>query len=147
MLKELNEMYARYLKMAIDDIATYTNEQDIWKVAPGINNSGGNLALHLAGNLRLFIGAILGDTPYERDRDAEFSLKDIPQTELISLLTITTNVVTATLEKMEEGSTAEIYPTDKFGAGKTINYVLFHLLAHLAYHQGQINYHRRLLNK
>ncbi len=34
MLKELNEMYARYLKMAVDDITAYTNEQDIWKVAP-----------------------------------------------------------------------------------------------------------------
>ncbi len=147
MLKELNEMYVRYLKMAIDDIAAYTNEQDIWKVAPGINNSAGNLALHLAGNLRLFVGAILGDTPYERNRDAEFSLKDIPQKELLALLSLTSNVVVSTLNKMEEGSTANIYPTDKFGEGKTINYVLFHLLAHLAYHQGQINYHRRLLNK
>jgi len=147
MLKELNEMYARYLKMAVDDITAYTNEQDIWKVAPGINNSAGNLALHLAGNLRLFVGAILGDTPYVRDRDAEFSLKDIPKTELISLLTITSDVVSTTFDKMEDASTANIYPTDKFGAGKTINYVLFHLLAHLAYHQGQINYHRRLLNK
>ena len=147
MLKELNEMYARYLKMAVDDITAYTNEQDIWKVAPGINNSAGNLALHLAGNLRLFVGAILGDTPNVRDRDAEFSLKDIPKTELISLLTITSDVVSTTFDKMEDGSTANIYPTDKFGAGKTINYVLFHLLAHLAYHQGQINYHRRLLNK
>jgi antitoxin YefM len=40
----------------------------------------------------------------------------------------------------------EIYPIKIFDEEKTVSYIFIHLETHLAYHLGQINYHRRILN-
>ena len=39
------------------------------------------------------------------------------------------------------------YPILKFSKVKTNEYLLVHLIKHLTYHLGQINYHRRLIDK
>jgi uncharacterized damage-inducible protein DinB len=147
MITELKEVYEKYLQMCIADISAFTNEADIWKIAPGISNSAGNLALHIAGNLNLFVGNILGNTGYIRDRDAEFNSKDIPQQQLIQLLESTSAMMNRVLGNLSDEQLQQPYPIDKFGADKTNAFALTYLLAHLAYHQGQVNYHRRLLNK
>lgn len=147
MIAELKEVYEKHMQMCINDIRLYTNENDIWKTMPDISNSAGNLALHIAGNLNLFVGNILGKTGYVRDRDAEFSSKDIPQQQIIQLLESTTAMLNQVLGNLSDEQLQQPYPIDKFGADKTIAFALTYLLAHLAYHQGQVNYHRRLLNK
>ena len=76
--------FARDLKSLKREISAYPDERDLWKVVPGISNSGGNLALHLAGNVRYFIGAVLGSNGYIRDRNAEFSRKDVPRAEVLT---------------------------------------------------------------
>ena len=38
------------------------------------------------------------------------------------------------------------YPLLKFDQVESIEFLLVHLIAHLNYHLGQINYHRRLLD-
>src|SRR3989442_9068567 len=65
------------------EIEAYADDRDLWRVAPGISNCAGTLALHLAGNIQFFIGAVLGGTGYVRDRDAEFARRDIPRAELL----------------------------------------------------------------
>ena len=45
------------------------------KLESDISNSGGNLALHLIGNINHFFGANLGGTGFVRKRDLEFSNK------------------------------------------------------------------------
>src|SRR2546428_12899647 len=65
------------------EIEAYADERDIWRVAPGISNCAGTLALHLAGNIQCFVGAVLGGTGYVRDRDAEFARRDVPRAELL----------------------------------------------------------------
>src|SRR5438067_3683862 len=70
---------ARDLRALRREIEAYPNERDLWQVQPGITNSAGNLALHLAGNLQYFVGAVLGGTGYVRDRDAEFKRRDVPR--------------------------------------------------------------------
>ena len=76
--------YARDLKSLKREIAAYPDERDMWKAVPGISNTGGNLALHLAGNVRYFIGAVLGSNGYIRDRNAEFSRRDVPRAEVLT---------------------------------------------------------------
>ena len=73
----------RDLKRLKNEINLYSNEASLWKVEKQIANSAGNLCLHLLGNLNTYIGAELGKTNYIRDRELEFSLKDIPRAELI----------------------------------------------------------------
>ena len=109
-------------------------------------NSGGNLCLHLLGNLNTYIGAELGKSGYVRQRDLEFSMKDIPKTELFEKIESLIEIVDSTFKQLLEEDLKKDYPTEALGYRMTTGYFLIHLLAHLNYHLGQINYHRRLLD-
>jgi uncharacterized damage-inducible protein DinB len=147
MLSEiLTQLFTRDLGKLKEEINSYTNEADLWKIDGKIVNSGGNLALHVVGNLRHFFGAVLGGTGYIRDREAEFSSKGVPRSEILTGIDAALTEVNATLQGLDETAYASIYPIEVFGEPMTTGYFLMHLGAHLNYHLGQINYHRRLLN-
>lgn len=146
MLKEtLLEFYERDLQKLTEEINAYENEQVIWMTKEGINNSAGNLCLHLIGNLKHFIGATLGNTGYIRERDKEFSLKNIPKSDLISSVHETKSIVLKTLQKLSAEDLEKDFPLEKHNKIVTTENMLMHLLIHLGYHLGQINYHRRIL--
>ena len=50
----------RDLKKLEDEINLYPTEESLWTTAGAIKNPGGNLCLHLCGNLQHYIGAVLG---------------------------------------------------------------------------------------
>lgn len=110
-----------------------------------ISNSAGNLTLHLVGNLNHFIGKVLGKTDYSRNRELEFSQKDVLKVELIKRIEDTRQVIVGTLAKLNEIELDNQYPLKVFDMEMTIGYFLIHLLTHLTYHSGQINYHRRIV--
>ena len=112
----------------------------------GIANSAGNLCLHVVGNLNTYIGAELGKTGYVRQRELEFSLKDIPKAELLSKIDETIRVVEKALNDLTDEQLSEEYPVLVFAEKTSTQYLLIHLATHLTYHLGQINYHRRLLD-
>ena len=141
----LVEMFERELLKLREEINLYPDEQSIWAIRGNIANSAGNLCLHLLGNLNHFVGTILGHTGYVRDRDAEFSLKNIPRNQLISSIDETIPMLKNVLGKLSVEDLAGNYPTEKHGQTVTMNYMLLHLLTHLNYHLGQVNYHRRLI--
>lgn len=145
MLKEsLLELYERELKQLIGEIELYENEDSLWIIDKSISNSGGNLCLHLIGNLNHFIGATLGDSGYVRNRDAEFSSKNIVRADLVGEIENTINVIKATLNKLSDEDFSKDFPIEMFGKTFKTDFMLLHLLTHLNYHLGQINYHRRL---
>ena len=146
MLEILDKLYQRDLEKLKTEITSYKNEENLWKTSGAILNSGGNLCLHLCGNLQHFIGAILGNSGYVRKRDEEFSKKNVPLSELVIELELTMKVVKDTLEKLNENDLQKIYPVNVFGYEMTTEYLLTHMAAHLNYHLGQINYHRRFLD-
>jgi hypothetical protein len=145
MLAELVALYDRDLKNLKREIESYRSDSQIWKVSEGINNSGGNIFLHLMGNLNTFFGAVYGNTGYIRDRPSEFSSKDIPREKLLQMLDEIHPIVLSVLEKFPIEKLTDIYPIKIFEEEKTNGYIFIHLETHLAYHLGQINYHRRLL--
>ena len=49
------------------------SEKEIWWRPNAVSNSAGNLALHLAGNVRQWIVSGLGGAPDLRRRDEEFA--------------------------------------------------------------------------
>ena len=110
-----------------------------------IKNSAGNLALHLCGNLQHYIGARLGNTGYVRDRPKEFSLKGISAKDLVLEIIKTKEAIKFTLPKIDPATLEKEYPEKVFNDPMTTQYFLIHLSAHLGYHLGQINYHRRLV--
>ena len=140
----LISIYKRDLDKLKTEIDQYESDEKLWLVATGITNSGGNLALHLVGNLKHFIGAVLGGTGYVRDRDAEFTSKSVSRAQLIAAVDETTEIVSTTLAKLTGDELAATYPIDVFGEPMTTEYFITHLATHFNYHLGQINYHRRL---
>lgn len=147
MLKDvLIELYTRDLNKLKAEVEQYTNEADLWKTNGEIANSAGNLTLHLYGNLRHFIGSVLGGSGYVRDRDSEFSDSGVAKEKLLADIESTIAEVKSTLEKLTEDDLAKIYPIEVFGRPMTTEFFLVHLATHFNYHLGQVNYHRRLLS-
>lgn len=144
--ESLKSLYDRDLNKLKTEIKAYQNEENLWKIDKNISNSAGNLCLHLIGNLNHFIGAQLGNTGYVRHRELEFSLKDIPRTELIEKIEATIKMIDSVLPQLNEEDLKKEYPLIVFEDTMTTDYFLIHLIAHLDYHLGQINYHRRLLD-
>ncbi len=64
------------------EINSYADEKDLWIVKGEIANSAGNLCLHLLGNLNHFIGGILGENGYQRNRELEFSDKNVSRADI-----------------------------------------------------------------
>ena len=143
----LKELYTRDLIKLREEIEQFTNEADLWKTAEGVTNSAGNLCQHLTGNLQHFFGAVLGNTGYVRDRDAEFAAKGTTRADLLADIDAAEESVKETLEALSDDDLAGTYPIDVFGHPMTTAYFLVHLATHFNYHLGQINYHRRLLAK
>src|SRR5712692_7447930 len=127
------------------EIEAYADERDIWRVAPGISNCAGTLALHLAGNIQFFVGAVLGGTGYVRDRDAEFARRDVPRAELMRQIDATLAAVARAMARLSDQELAKPYPQAVGGVTLTTGDFLLHLAAHFTYHLGQVDYHRRLL--
>lgn len=147
MLKQtLKTLYRRDLEKLRQEIDAYQDENRIWYVEKNIPNSAGNLCLHLIGNLNAFIGAEIGKSGYVRQRELEFSLKDVPKSELLKKIDDTIVVVDAALDTLTDEQFDEEYPIIVFTEKMTTGYFLVHLTTHLTYHLGQINYHRRLLD-
>ena len=63
-------------------IEAFPNDETLWELLPGVLNPAGNLALHIEGNLREFVGRQLGQLAYERKRELEFSSRGMPIHEL-----------------------------------------------------------------
>lgn len=145
MINSILEILDRDLTKLAEEINSYSDEALIWKTVDGISNSAGNLCLHLCGNLSHFIGFILGGDEYVRNRDAEFALRDLPKEKLIAEVEATRKRVHETLETLKPEKLKEFYPLNVLGKVHTTEFFLIHLVAHLNYHLGQINYHRRLV--
>lgn len=145
MIQHLITLLARDLNKLKDEISKYPDDRSVWMIRGDIANSAGNLCLHLVGNLNHFIGAVLGRNGYVRDRDAEFSLKNVPRERLMADIDQTIGVVTTTLSSMSETDLNEPFPVEVRGRVESTGFMLIHFLAHFNYHLGQVNYHRRLI--
>lgn len=145
MLKEaLLEIFERELGKLANEINLYADESRLWETGSEISNSAGNLCLHLLGNLNHFVGATLGDTGYVRNRDGEFSAKNVSRADLLQSIEKTKTVVRETLNNLPIERFEENFPVEKHDETVKTDFMLLHLLSHFNYHLGQINYHRRL---
>ncbi|RKY95068.1 MAG: DinB superfamily protein [Ignavibacteriae bacterium] len=146
MIETLIQLFQRDLEKLKTEITSYKDKNKIWDVSGELKNSAGNLCLHICGNLQHFVGAVLGNSGYERKRDLEFSQKDVSVEEMEKEIDKTLQVVTKTLNELKEEKLDETFPINVFGYEMTTGFFLTHLATHLSYHLGQINYQRRLLD-
>ncbi|WP_422360846.1 DinB family protein [Reichenbachiella sp.] len=144
-IDSIKSIFSRDLTSLEKEIRSYTNEKDIWKLEADIKNTAGNLTLHICGNLQHFVGAVIGEDGYVREREQEFGKKDVSAADLLAEIERTKSAITSALDRLSDQDLESTYPIEVFGKPMTFSYFLIHLTGHLMYHLGQINYHRRLL--
>jgi uncharacterized damage-inducible protein DinB len=127
------------------EVEAYASDADLWRTVPGIANSGGNLVLHLAGNIQYFLGTVLGGTGYVRYRDAEFGSRDVPRADLLREIDGALAAVQTGLARVNDADLKKPFPETVGGVTPTTGAFLAHLAVHLAYHLGQVDYHRRIV--
>lgn len=143
----ITNVITRELKALRREIESYPNEAALWEIPPGIANPGGNLALHLAGNLQYFLGNVLGKTGYVRNRDAEFADRDVPRADLLREIDNAIAAVELGMSKISEADLSKPYPEKVGGVSSSTGAFLAHFATHLAYHLGQVDYHRRIMTR
>lgn len=145
MLKHsVRQIILRELAALRREIEAYPDDASVWETPAGIANPAGTLALHLAGNLRHFIGAKLGGSGYVRDRPAEFARRDVPREEILSRVDDAMREVGDALANLPDARLTERFEIG-LDSEPTVGDFLVHLASHLAYHVGQIDYHRRIV--
>lgn len=136
----LTELSARYLEEYLEKIAAclqrLDDEQVWWRPSTG-NNSIGNLMLHLAGNLSLWLLNGIGGQSHERHRSQEFLADHSHSKE--QLLARLGGVVADSCDVLRG------FPDDQLTAPRSNQGywtnslgMVFHAVEHMAYHTGQI---------
>jgi len=141
----ITNVITRELKALRREIESYPSDEGLWEIPAGIANPGGNLALHLAGNLQYFLGNVLGKNGYVRNRDAEFASRDIPRAELLREIDNAIAAVEIGMSKISEEDLRKPFPEKVGGVNSSTGSFLAHFATHLPYHLGQVDYHRRML--
>jgi hypothetical protein len=141
----LIQLFDEALSKLTEEINAYPDDASLWVLKEGINNTGGNLCLHITGALQHFFGAVLNESGFVRNRDAEFSLKNIAKVKLLNGIEEAKVSVKDTLEQVSKKQLDKSYPLPINGEMINTEYFLVKQVGHINYHIGQINYHRRLL--
>lgn len=135
----------RELRTLRRELEAYPDERLLWALPPGLPNSAGTLALHLAGNLRHYVGALLGGTGYIRNRDEEFAARDVSRAVILEQISEAEAAVGATLSRLSEEQMSQPFPEPIRDQHLQTGELLIQLAVHLGYHLGQVSYHRRLV--
>jgi hypothetical protein len=144
MSQDVRRLMLRELAAFEREVSLFPDDASLFRTVPGVANSAGNLALHVCGSLKHFVGAVLGETGYVRNRDAEFAAKSGTRADVAAQLRETAEVVSATLKRLPADVLERPYPKppgDKVSCGLWLT----HLAVHLAMHLGQAGYLRRMV--
>lgn len=141
----LKNNFIKSIDTLYNEISLFENENDLWISSKNITNSAGNLCLHLIGNINHFIGAVIDNNGYVRQRENEFKIKNIERNHLLLELVNLKKIIDNMFQNIKEVYLFEVYPLNTFGENKSVLEVFLILIAHFNYHLGQINYFRRLL--
>ena len=145
LLEDLKQLYLREIDTLERELDLYPDDASVWKELAGLPNTAGNLILHLSGSLQHFFGATLGNTGYQRNREAEFSRRNVLRSELKQELANARAGVQAAFANLTEESLEQVFPVQFADAPFSSRLTLLQFLCHLNYHIGQIDYHRRVV--
>ena len=143
---ELAALYRRDLIELAMQVRAFPSVDALWAVSgPGVTNSAGNLALHLEGNLREYIGRQLGGVAYTRVREREFANQGLSVEEVASRIDALVDLIPGVVASLTPETFDATYPEDVLGTPLSTRQFVVHLQGHLNYHRGQIDYLRRML--
>ena len=127
------------------EVGLFPDDRQLWVTPVGVSNSAGNLALHVAGNLQHFVGALLGGTGYVRDRDSEFATRTGTRAGIQQELRAAAQAVESTLSRIDITTLQRPMPGAPNGLTIRTDLFLLHLVSHTAFHLGQAGYVRRIV--
>jgi uncharacterized damage-inducible protein DinB len=145
-MRDFTIVLTRELDGLAREIEAFPDDAAVWNVLPGVTNSAGNLCWHVAGGLQHFIGAMLGNTGYIRDRDAEFSRRGATRAEIVDELQRARRVVETVLTALPETALESTLSHPTLPGPVPTQRFLVHLCAHAGFHLGQVGYLRRMLS-
>lgn len=144
-INTIRVLLLREVEALIREVELMPDDEALWKTVPGVTNSCGNLAIHIAGNLQHYIGHVLGGTSYVRNRDREFTQRSGTRAEVVAELRMAIGAINRTLRELERASLDKAYPQELGGVRPRTGVLLFHLVSHTGYHLGQAGYLRRIM--
>lgn len=137
-LTKVRERLSDLHRRAATAVERLSDAEVNWR-SDSANNSIANLVVHMSGNIRQRLGTEIGGVPFERNRDAEFSLN----------VSLTAQEALAELNDafaFGDRVLADLSPERIFAIGRirhhelTFIELILHTSHHLAEHTGQILY-------
>jgi hypothetical protein len=147
MSEGLAALFSRDLTRLVQELQAFPSDENLWRLAPGVKNSAGNLVLHLEGNLREYIGRQLGNVTYSRTRDQEFALNGLSREELVQRMEQLKELITGVVARLSDHELSATHPERVLEIDLSSHDLLVHLHGHLNFHLGQIDYLRRILRE
>jgi hypothetical protein len=121
------------------------DSDQVWNRGNDVQNSIGNLVLHLSGNVRQWIGSSIGGQPDIRQRDREFAHSSmVDASELLSVLNMTVSGALSILENLPPDRLTEIVPTQD--GERSVLEVIYQVVGHFQQHTGQIIFETKRLS-
>ena len=145
MTSDLALLIRRDLTRLSQEVEAFPNDDALWQTLPRVTNAAGNLALHIEGNLREYIGRQLGNLPYARNRELEFSTKGMSRLDLGRRIAELRRSIPEVVEHLSSERFDAEYPEVVLEIATSTRQLLIHLHGHLNWHLGQIDYLRRVL--
>jgi uncharacterized damage-inducible protein DinB len=131
--------YTDRIFVCLDQLSPEQN----WSRGSENENAIGNLVLHLAGNVRQWIGSGVAGRENVRDRDSEFAARgQLSPDELGVLLRTTIDEAVAVIEKLTPERLAETIRVQ--GYDVTVLQAVYHVVEHFSHHTGQIIFATKL---
>jgi uncharacterized damage-inducible protein DinB len=132
------------LRDRIHDCAGRLTPDQIWLRGSDSENAVGNLVLHLAGNVRQWIGHGVAGEADQRDRDAEFAARGgVEKDALLARLDANVDAAIATIRTLAPAELTR--KTTIQGYEVTVLEAIYHVVEHFAQHTAQIIFATKLL--
>jgi uncharacterized damage-inducible protein DinB len=141
---DISLLLSRELESFERELALFPDDESIWRTSDGVSNSAANLALHVSGNLRHFVGAVMGGTGYVRNRPEEFARRSGTRAEVVAEIADAVRTVRGVLATFTEAQLDVELTPPGVPAPITTRRFLVHLCVHAGFHLGQAGYVRRL---
>jgi uncharacterized damage-inducible protein DinB len=120
------------------------DEDRIWARGRQNENAIGNLALHLAGNVRQWIISSLGNNPDHRDRDSEFAARGgHTAAELSAKLRGAVEQATQVISGLTTAQLTRMYEVQNYRVSGVE--AVYHVVEHFSQHTGQIIFATKML--
>ena len=120
--------------------------EQIWWRPNEASNAIGNLVLHCVGSTRFYIGHVIGNSDFTRNRDLEFSeRRSLAAAELLAHLNIAIEEADSVLSQLDP--VMLLAPAERALRPANMMEIISLQVTHYALHVGQIAYATKLLNE